>query len=173
MGDWPFLFASAFPFAGGGYGNGVLSKEPILEKSRISLPKGDGMEPRSVAVVETDACVFASVHLDFQSKETQLAQAAEVTDWFQAHYAGYPKPVLLCGDLNALPDSPVLRLLEQNWKLLSGTAPTHSTEKPEHCIDYILALRSAASVEVQEARVLTEGLEEISDHFPVFVRLQY
>ena len=53
LGAWDFHFASAFPFAGGGYGNGIVSASPVTGRWRIALPKGDGSEPRSVAVVET------------------------------------------------------------------------------------------------------------------------
>ncbi len=49
----PFHFARAFPFAGGAYGNGVLSREPLVASFTVPLPQADGAEPRSMAVVET------------------------------------------------------------------------------------------------------------------------
>ena len=173
LGGWDYHFASAFPFAGGAYGNGVVSREPILSRYSVPLPQADGSEPRSVAVVETARCVFASVHLDYTGDEAQLVQATVLNDWFQAHYAGCAKPVLLCGDFNALPESPVMGLLEPYWQRLSGIRPTHSTDDPSVCIDYILAFKGAAPVSALAECVLTEGTEQLSDHFPISVRLIY
>ena len=173
MGAWDYLFASAFPFAGGGYGNGVLSARPMLASWRLALPKGDGSEPRSVAVMETADCIFASTHLEFSSPAAALAQARVINDWFTAHFADSKKPVLLCGDMNAAPDSPVIALLENCWERLSGTAFTYSTEDPHACLDYVFALRSARPVRVDACEVLTTGTASLSDHYPLVLRLRY
>ena len=173
LGGWQYAFASAFPFAGGAYGNGVVSALPIGQTFRLALPKADGCEPRSVAIVETDRCVFASVHLDFMGEEAPLAQAKLINEWFLARYSGHEKPVLLCGDMNSLPNSPVISTLEEVWERLSPLSFTFSTEDPHACIDYIFSLKSAAPVKVTEARVLTEGSGNLSDHFPVFLKLRY
>ena len=173
MGGWPYLYASAFPYAGGGYGNGVISKEEILKSYRVALPKGDGSEPRSLAVVETARCVFGALHLDHRSPAAALEQMRVVNDWFIGHYRGCDKPVFLCGDFNVTPDSDVIALAKTSWTLLSGTGNTHSTSNPRHCIDYIFSFRYAASVEVEDARVLTEGTASLSDHFPVLVKVRF
>lgn len=168
-----FLFASAFPFAGGGYGNGVLSASPILNRWRLPLPKGDGSEPRSVAVVETGECIFASTHLEFSSKAAALEQAKTINDWFTAHFTDCKKPVLLCGDMNAAPESPVIERLEECWERLSGTDSTYSTEEPRACLDYVFALRAARPVRTLSAEVLTGETASLSDHYPVLLRLRY
>lgn len=173
MGGWPYLFASAFPFAGGGYGNGVLSSIEIQKSYRVALPQGDGSEPRSMAVVETARCVFASLHLDHRSTAAALSQMQVVNDWFIGRYKGCSKPVFLCGDFNVTPDSEVIALAQTAWTLLSGTGNTHSTTHPRHCIDYIFSFRHAVPVQVEEARVLTEGTASLSDHFPVLVRIRF
>lgn len=161
-------FASAFNFAGGAYGNGVVSSLPILSRSRADLPKLDGSEPRSVAVVETPQCVFASVHLDF--KGSQLEQAKIVNDWFTQHYSGFSKPVFLCGDMNAVPGSPAIRELEKCWTRLSPEAPTFPGNGK--CIDYIMALKSAGQVQVLDARVISGRTADYSDHCPVIVTIR-
>ena len=131
LGDWPFQFASAFPYAGGAYGNGVVSREKVLSRYKVHLPKSDGSEPRSIAVVETDRCVFASVHLDYVGENSQRDQVEALNDWFKAVYAGAKKPVFLCGDFNAEPDSEAIRLMRQGWTQLSGTDNTYSTQNPK------------------------------------------
>ncbi len=163
-------FSSAFPFADGAYGNGVISRKPILKSVTVPLPQLDGIEPRSVAVVETEDLVFASVHLDV--KDAKVQQATVVNEWFTEHYAGCRKPVLLCGDMNARPGSPAITELEKCWIRLSGVEDTYSTEAPHGCIDYIFALKCAASVNVVSSRVLTEETARLSDHFPIQVIIQ-
>lgn len=163
-------FASAFPFADGAYGNGVVSRKPVLKRHTLPLPQLDGYEPRSVAVVETDDLVFASVHLDV--RDAKIQQAAVINDWFTEHYADSRKPVLLCGDMNSRPDSPAITELEKCWTRLSDTEDTYSTEAPHGCIDYIFSLKGAAPVQVVSSRVLTEGTARLSDHFPVQVTIK-
>ena len=168
----PFHFAGAFPFADGAYGNGVLSKEPIDAAFTVALPVAGGAEPRSMAVVETSKCVFASVHLDHVGAEACMEQVRFINEWFREHYSGSLKPVFLCGDFNSRPESEVIGLMKDNWEQLSGTDYTYSTLAPHGCIDYIFALKDAAPVRVVSASVVTSaGL--LSDHFPVKVTVEF
>ena len=173
LGGWSFHFASAFPFAGGAYGNGVVSRDEVVSRHIIHLPQSDGSEPRSVAVVETDRCVFASVHLDYVGEHSQRLQVETLNGWFKAVYAGIGKPVFLCGDFNAEPDSETIRLMREDWIQLSGTDFTYSTTNPGKCIDFVFAYKDAASVEVVSSEVLTEGTATFSDHFPVKVVVKF
>ena len=173
LGDWSFQFASAFPYAGGAYGNGVVSRDKVISRFKVHLPKSDGSEPRSIAVVETDRCVFASVHLDYVGENSQRDQVEALNDWFKAVYAGAKKPVFLCGDFNAEPDSETLRLMRTGWTQLSGTDFTYSTTTPRKCIDFVFAYKDAVPVEVISSEVLTEGTATLSDHFPVKVVVKF
>ena len=173
LGDWSFQFASAFPFANGAYGNGVVSRDKVISRYKVHLPKSDGSEPRSIAVVETDRCVFASVHLDYVGENSQRDQVAALNDWFKSVYGGTKKPVLLCGDFNAEPDSEAILLMKEGWTQLSGTDFTYSTTNPRKCIDYVFAYKDAAPVEVVTTEVLTSGTETLSDHFPVKVVVKF
>ena len=172
LGGWDFHFASAFPFAEGAYGNGVVSREPITARYNIALPRFDGSEPRSCAVIETNECVFASVHLDYRGVSASLEQARVLNDWFCRHYSGCAKPVLLCGDMNSTPESATIAELLQYWTPLSGTEATYPSSQPALCIDYIMALKSAAQVKVCSAKVCTAA-GDASDHLPVLVELKY
>lgn len=171
---WYHSFGKAMDYAGGGYGNAVVSREPILCSYTISLPKGDGSEPRSVAVVETAELVYGSVHLDYRGNDAACRQVQVLTDWFEAHYGGCGKPVILGGDMNALPGSAVLQELAAHWEQLSSAEETFSSKNPSKCIDYILALRSAAPVSVISSRVLSDpSTRTASDHLPVVVTFRY
>ncbi|MBR4734904.1 MAG: alpha-N-acetylglucosaminidase C-terminal domain-containing protein, partial [Bacteroidales bacterium] len=168
----PFHFARAFPFAGGAYGNGVLSSSDILASYTVALPMADGAEPRSMAVVETASCVFSSVHLDHVGKNARLEQVRFISDWFSEHYSGTPKPVFLCGDFNSRPESEVIGLMKENWDQLSGTEFTYSTDNPHGCIDYVFSWHGGAPVRVISSAVVTDA-GRLSDHFPVSVTVEY
>ena len=99
--------------------------------------------------------------------------ASTINDWFKAVYAGAKKPVFLCGDFNAEPDSEAIRLMRQGWTQLSGVDNTYSTKNPRKCIDYVFAYKAAAPVEVLSSEVLTTGTESFSDHFPVKVVVKF
>ena len=173
LGGWSYQFASAFPFAGGAYGNGVVSRDKVINRYKVHLPKSDGSEPRSIAVVETDRCVFASVHLDYVGENSQRAQVEALNEWFKEVYTGTKKPVFLCGDFNAEPDDAVIGLMRKDWTQLSGTDCTYSTKDPRQCIDFVFAWKAAAQVEAVTSEVLTEGTQDLSDHFPVKVVVKF
>ena len=174
LGDgWNFHYASAFPNAGGSYGNGIVCTQTIKKSYRVVLPKGDGAEQRSMAVVETEDCIFAAAHLDHRSKEASLEQLRVATEWMTDVYGGATKPVFLCGDFNVTPDSELITRAQESWTLLSGTDFSFSTKKPNRCIDYIFALKSAAPVQVTGYKVITEGSELLSDHFPIMVEVKF
>lgn len=174
---YEYHFESAFPYEGGGYGNGVASRRPILKSYRIDLPKGKGYEPRCVAVVETKNCVFASVHLDHSDTDASWSQAILINSWFEAHYNGYGKPVILCGDMNSTPDSKTIQILESRWNRLSPIATTHPSTGKGKCIDYVFALKRARQVELEDAAVLSDeiikGISIASDHLPIYVKFRY
>ena len=174
MGGMEYTFASAFDYADGAYGNGIMTWAPIKSSDAITLPKGSGSEQRSVAVVETEEYVLACTHLDHRSAEAQLDQAGIINEWFTSAYSGSKKPVFLCGDMNALPDSDTIKLLEKCWTRISSTTFTHSTKNPSKCIDYIFYLTSAKHVTVNKAEVMNgEEMVQVSDHFPTMVEVSW
>ena len=148
----------------------------ILSAHTLTLPRFDGSEQRSVAVAETDDCVFASVHLDFAGKEAALRQARLINRWFSEHYGGCSTPVFLMGDMNSTPDSETIAELAGCWEILSTPDDTYPTEQPRKCIDYIMALRGAAKVDVISSAVVysADGIDvpALSDHFPVVCRVR-
>ena len=124
-------------------------------------------------VSETSDYVIAAVHLDHSNDTVRLEQIRLMTDELQGRYGRSSKPVFLCGDLNATPDSPTLKQLSEDWTVLSELAPTFPSDRPRICIDYILALKNRARYKVVDTAVLTEfesaDVAEVSDHLPVFV----
>lgn len=173
LGGWDFHYSRAMAYRDGAYGIGVAVPEQIVDSFTVSLPKGEGTEPRACCVVETKDYVFASTHLDFRSMPTMVLQAGIINSALKERYGSTDKPVFLCGDMNSIPESEVLAELAKEWEVLSVARPTYSAKNPEICIDYILALKNGAKYEVVGSEVPTvfnDGdVAVASDHLPLFV----
>lgn len=170
---WSYRFGSAMSWAGGAYGIGVVDSDRIKDSFEIKLPKGEGHEPRVCVVAETAQYVMAAVHLDHKGEEVRMEQARIVTEELKSRYGRSRKPVFLCGDFNAVPDSQTLELLSEDWTILSQTAPTYPADNPRKCIDYILALNNRAHYEVVKTQVCTQfesaDVRNTSDHLPIYI----
>ena len=179
MGGWNWWFAPALDYQGGKYGIGIIS-EPglrVLRRHKLALAKGDGSEPRALAVCEFEKFVFCSTHLDYVTVASQVGQARQICAWVEAMYGKSDKPVILCGDFNAGPDSEVLALMRENWTVLSPQEFTYSAKNPHECIDYVMVYRNAASrVKVLDAAIptvfATGDVKVASDHLPVYVKFE-
>lgn len=174
LGNWHFCFGPAMDYKGGKYGEGVTASLKPIDQYYIPLEKGDGSEPRVLAVMEFDDFVVASTHLDHKSAVAQKNQAERVSAAMMERYGNTKKPVFLGGDLNAKPESETITALKKNWTIISKTSdPTFSTENPKSCIDYFMLLNNGAKVKVLHSQVITElksgDVKKASDHFPVLV----
>ena len=167
-------FAKGIPFQGGAYGVATLSREQPLSVKRIPLP---GKEPRVLLLAEFQDCFFGTMHLDLAQKE-RLESLPIVRKAVEA--AAASKPVFICGDWNAKPDSPTMKQLGTFAKVLStlktSTFHGHSRNPVEIAhrglvIDYIAVdLAHAKSVKVLDSKVTEE--RHASDHAPISVTLQ-
>ena len=173
LGGWHFCFGAAMKWNGGAYGGGVATKNSINRRYILKLPQGNGYEPRVCVVAETQGYVVAEVHLDHSNETVRMEQASLLTDELMRLYGRSRKPVFLCGDLNATPDSPTLQLLSEDWTVLSESAATYPSQNPRECIDYILALNNRARYRVLGTAVCTDletaDVRVASDHLPVYV----
>ena len=141
LGGWHYAFRSAMPYAGGGYGSGLVCRDRIRRTFAIPIPRGDGSEPRVCVVAETRRYVIASTHLDHISEASRVEGARRIAEALTARYGRSRKPVFLLGDMNDRPGSAPLRELEKHFTVLSGTDPTYPSDEPHICIDYVLVLR--------------------------------
>ncbi len=175
MGGWNYHFCSSMPYRGGGYGNGIVvsSGFSTTGTAHLSIPKGNGKEPRSCAIMITDKFVFMATHLDHTSEQVRMDGVRIITDWAKENYGDSDVPVFVCGDMNCEPsDTPILKFKE-NWELLSTTKNTFSVTNPVKCIDFIFALKNKAQYEVVGTDVPKEfksgDVTQASDHFPIYV----
>jgi endonuclease/exonuclease/phosphatase family metal-dependent hydrolase len=169
------IFERNIPFQGGDYGNAVLTRLPVKRHRNHALPSFYKGEQRGVLEVElaapgTDAAfVFLATHLDYRPKdEERLASVKFIEDLLRNRAE---VPVVLAGDLNAQPDSAVLKAFRQGWHVtgVSDKLFTFPAEKPTRQIDYVL-VRPARRWHVVEVRVLDEPVA--SDHRPILAVLE-
>ena len=137
------LFARAMYFDGGEYGEGILSKHTFVESRNIALPYTPGNEPRAALEITTvlpsgDTIAFIGTHLDhLKDKTDRVAQAKKINEVFDSN----KYPTLLTGDLNAIPGSMPINILEKMWTSSynkDNPIPTYPSNNPQIKIDYVM-----------------------------------
>jgi endonuclease/exonuclease/phosphatase family metal-dependent hydrolase len=163
-------FGGFMDYQGGHYGMAILSRHPILEQTNHRLPGGS--EPRTA--LEVRVCLprsgkevaLVGIHL-YRTEEERLAQARTLMGALH----GNEGLIILAGDFNSTPGSPVMELLSTRWTITpkSGPSLTYPSPAPSREIDFVL-LPPDSGVRVLEHRVLDEDVA--SDHRPVFIVLE-
>lgn len=160
-------FGKAIDYEGGGYGEGILSGQPLNSRS-IMLPIPKGGEDRTVLMVEATTAsgrpfIFAGTHLCHQYSENRMAQVKEINDFF----SGISTPVILGGDFNIAPNQEQYEELLSMWAdaavMFNNTSPTISYQNPRRRIDYLF-LSANEEWEVLDLKVIST---DHSDHMPV------
>ena len=167
------VFGKAMDYAGGEYGEAILCRHPVIEIKNNPLPHTPEAEPRAALEVHVQfpaggPIVFVGTHLDhLPDQKSRMMQASHVREL----YAGYDLPVILAGDLNAVPGSDPISLLAQDWSdaAQGDPRPTSPSVAPERKIDYIM-FKPKGRWRVVEVRVIDEKVA--SDHCPVFAVLE-
>lgn len=159
------VYAPAIDYQGGKYGIGLLSKEKPLKYKFIPLPGRE--EKRVLLVAEFEKYVFCATHFSLTEAD-QLASIPLILA--EIEKAG--KPVFLAGDLNAHPDSPVMKALREKFRVLTNVkTSTFPADKPTECIDYILSYTgNEPGFALLANGVMNETVA--SDHRPVFAELR-
>jgi len=157
-------YGASIEYQGGKYGIGMLTKEEPVSWKRIPLPGRE--EPRSLLIVELKDLVIGCTHFSL-TEEDRLSSAYIVSNSFKE----CTKPVLLAGDLNAIPESAVMKNMENYWTILTNvSAPTSPSNNPSKCIDYILGLKSEGKI-FETGKTLVEQEPVASDHLPVWAEV--
>lgn len=164
------FFAKAIDYDGGEYGVAILSKYPMENTRNTPLPTDDNTkgEHRTLArativLPNNKKFVFACTHLDAQHDDVnRQMQIKKILEELKEETL----PVVIAGDLNAVPSSDVIKQLD-NYFTRSCTidCPYTIPEKnPNKTIDYI-AFTPAAKFSVLSHSVVDQ--QYASDHRPV------
>jgi len=167
------VFGKAMDYAGGGYGEAVLSRHPILDIKNNPLPHTPKAEPRAALEVHIELptgekIIFVGTHLDhLRDQNNRMMQASRIKEL----YKDCGLPVILAGDLNAVPGSDPINLLSHEWSYVGQTdpKPTAPSVRPRRKIDYIM-YKPKDRWRILETRVIDEKVA--SDHCPVFAVLE-
>lgn len=175
-------FGRTIGFQGGDYGIALLSRWPIRRDTLIHLtvtaPLGlttEGREQRGVLLAMVDApggpLAVLNTHLDASREDVWRVQ--EIGGVLQAA-AGVERgvPLIIGGDLNALPESPIHQRMgaagfRDAWpECGTGDGMTFPVNAPARRIDYLYLDQALRCV---DARVLADYS---SDHRPLLVRIR-
>ena len=170
---------------GGSYGDAVLSKYPVLEARRFKLypdsAQGDfEKENRSVCAILTEVNGFrfwvATTHLDHRGAElSRISQAHQLKPIVES----LEGPVVLCGDLNATPDSKTIEIISE---YLTPQYPSDAKEyytypsnykgqvAPSALIDYIMLKNGDSSLNCLSYYVVNRPA---SDHCAVVATFKF
>ncbi|MEM7201078.1 MAG: aminopeptidase P N-terminal domain-containing protein [Planctomycetota bacterium] len=164
------IFGEFMNYDGGRYGMALLSRHPVEEVRNHRLPAG--AEPRTALTARLrlagteQRLVVAGIHL-YQTEGERTAQALALREALAEETA----PVILAGDFNSVPGSPVLEVFDAGWDAAGkgGSRLTFPAQAPDREIDFIL-VPNDGTVEVVSCRVLDEPVA--SDHRPVLAELR-
>ena len=159
------LFGKAMNYDGGAYGEGVLTKMPIIASRNVPLPHSPGNEPRAALEVTVeldwgDTICFIGTHLEHQrNSPDRVDQTKEINRVFLSNKF----PTILAGDLNDIPESEAISILKKYWIDTFGEnpKPTFSSADPRRKIDYIF-YRPVNQWEVIENKIICDTIA--SDH---------
>ncbi len=164
----PYVFG---PTADPLWGNAILSRYPILAYSRHDLPPRDlfilrGFIAALIDLGKDEKLKVIATHFHHLDKDTEIRQlqSQAILDFLATIDSN--RTVLL-GDLNAEPDEPEMRILQQARLVDTGArmaphlAHTFASDNPYKRIDYIWISPDLQITDIQVP------LSTASDHLPV------
>ncbi len=167
-----YAFVRHFPYQGGAYGLGILSKHPILktESKKLRLLK-EGPNGKSVSMLFATVklpgkkeILFVTAHYSAFDKATRESQISETLQYLSDNRL----PVIFTGDLNATPDTDAIQLLQQHLQSVDALlTPTFPDTLPAKKIDYILVSRPA----LRRVKNVSAPMVHHSDHLPLVVQI--
>jgi endonuclease/exonuclease/phosphatase family metal-dependent hydrolase len=165
------------------YGDAILTHLPMRLVKAASLPRPPaprGVEPRGALWVSIDlpdgqTIQVINTHLGLGRRE-RLKQIDALLGDNWLNHPDCRDPVIFCGDLNALPGSPVCRRLSKRLEdaqtLLKAHRPktTFFARWPAFRIDHVFV---GGDVEVVDIQVTRGAMTQVaSDHLPLLIELR-
>jgi len=158
-------------YEGGLFGNAVLTNLPVENVLIQPLPYTEATPevttyPRgAISVIVTlpngEHLNFISTHFQHNVEADRVAEAKAINQLFAVDNM----TTILAGDMNAVPGSEPIRILEENWKnaIDPAAAPSAPSANPRSRIDYVF--HRGDSLKMISSEVIAEPMA--SDHCPV------
>jgi endonuclease/exonuclease/phosphatase family metal-dependent hydrolase len=165
------VFEKNIDLQGGEYGNAVLSRFPVTRHRNHRLPRLNSNEQRGLlevhVAIDGQRIVFFATHFDHQPDDGERLACVAVLRRLVKQCSD--DPVIVAGDLNAVPDSRVLQdatiFLRDPFDVVGRSAEcTFPAGEPNRRIDYIL-YNGHPTLRCVDCRVIPQAVA--SDHRPV------
>jgi endonuclease/exonuclease/phosphatase family metal-dependent hydrolase len=169
-------------------GNGIFSRFPILNKKYVYVQKEDpnnkSYETENRAYLEVILNIggkklkVGTVHLSyspaFAMTEKRLAEAGELLKAIEQNHEKF----ILTGDMNAKPDSPIIKRLEEmfihadpnidrpTWTTKPFSYQGFEADTLDWRLDYVFATED---INVVTNKIITT---QYSDHLPIYAEIQ-
>jgi endonuclease/exonuclease/phosphatase family metal-dependent hydrolase len=164
-----YAYGASFDYQFGYSGNAILSRYPLDYSTNYMIPKTSPTTKTSIlqvgARVQGSLLHLFCSHFAYDSEPDRIQGANFLLELI----ANIQDPLIFGGDLNAEPDSSVVKLISSKLKSCYDLAPSPKN----HCgprVDHVF-FNSQFNVQRYEAPCLEEPAP--SDHPPVYVDLLY
>ena len=173
------VFGKNIDFQGGDYGNGILSRFPVIEDTNYHynmIRKGEQRGLLQILIkINSDTLAFMNTHIDYREDDSERLQNVKQIKSISKQFDRYP--IIICGDFNDIPGSRthsrMKDLFIDSWELLNQTSGfTYPAEKPEKRIDYIFYRNSLNSKTKLRPIIIEVITSEASDHLPVIAEFK-
>ena len=176
-----FYFDKNIDFEDGEYGNGILSRLPILVKYNYHYNMIKGREQRGLLQTVVDflgnEILFMGTHLDAGGDDSERVSSV---DQIKDEIKKYPDmPIIICGDFNDTSMSRTYLKMKEDFSDVweekeNGKGFTYPSDFPEKRIDYVFYSNMNGNkkdiyLEPVRIKVLRSGA---SDHLPVIAEFR-
>lgn len=176
-----YTFGKNIDYQGGDYGNGILTKFPILQERNLHYKMIRSGEQRGllqlVLEIKGEEVIFMNTHIDYREDDTERISNVKEMHTAAEQYA--PRPVIISGDFNDSPGSRTVTLMKErfidSWEV-SGTGPGFSfpADTAKRRIDYVFLSKGVNQKSFMKLKPLSARVlqTDASDHLPVLVEIE-
>lgn len=150
-------------------GIALLSRHPVRQREMLHLPEGNRVAQRFVVQINGRDVVIANTHLHHRpmhDETIRLPQMRVLIDWLRP----FDLPVILTGDMNALPDSDTIQYakisLKSAFETKHGSEPDTTFPTPLTAADYPAGLKITLDYILYTSQTLHIKSARLTAHRP-------